>query len=88
MTVVSPSLHSQRVSELAVQLLGSMQKADMYWLACFGQAGPTYGSAHVFFTSKVAPQHLAALRSCPGLLSRLKALAEVWQSCFYLLGIP
>lgn len=47
------------------------------WTSTTTQAGPTYGSAHVFFTSKVAPQHLAALRSCPGLLSRLRALAEV-----------
>lgn len=41
------------------------------------QNHPTYASAHIFFTSKVAPQHLAALKGCPGLLSRLRALAEV-----------
>jgi hypothetical protein len=41
------------------------------------QSHPTYGSAHIFFTSKVPPQALATLKGCPGLLSRLKALAEV-----------
>ena len=41
------------------------------------QNHPTYASAHIFFTSKVAPQHLATLKGCPGLLSRLRALAEV-----------
>ncbi len=45
------------------------------------QSAPTYGSAHIFFTSKVSPQHLAALRSCPGLLAKLRALAEVGAAC-------
>ena len=45
--------------------------------ACLTQNHPMYASAHIFFTSKVAPQHLAALKGCPGLLSRLRALAEV-----------
>lgn len=42
-----------------------------------GRGGPTYASAHVYFTSKLPPQLLASLRGCPGLVARLKALAEV-----------
>ena len=38
---------------------------------------PTYGSAHIFFTSKVAPRQLAAIKGCPGLIARLRALVEV-----------
>lgn len=42
-----------------------------------GRGGAKYGSAHVFFTSKLPPQLLASIRGCPGLVARLKALAEV-----------
>lgn len=38
---------------------------------------PIYGSAHIFFTSKLSPQLLGVIKSCPGLLARLRALAEV-----------
>lgn len=38
---------------------------------------PLYGSAHIFFTSHLSPQLLGVIKSCPGLLSRLRALAEV-----------
>ena len=41
-------------------------------------SGPaTYGTAHIFFTSKVAPHQLAALKGCSGLIDRLRTLAEV-----------
>lgn len=42
---------------------------------------PTYGSAHIFFSSKVQPHQLAQLKSCPGLIARLKTLAEVRAPC-------
>lgn len=41
------------------------------------QGNPLYQSAHVFFSSPAHPTVLAAIRSCPGLTSRLKSLKEV-----------
>ena len=41
---------------------------------------PTYGTAHIFFTSKVPTQLLSAIKGCPGLIARLKTLAEVRNS--------
>jgi hypothetical protein len=38
---------------------------------------PQYKSVHVFFSSKPSPQHLAAIRECPHLVSRLRTLKEV-----------
>ena len=38
---------------------------------------PLYKTAHVFFSSRVPPGVLAELKSCSGLLSRLKSLKEV-----------
>ncbi|KAI3423806.1 hypothetical protein D9Q98_009643 [Chlorella vulgaris] len=40
-------------------------------------AAPQYKAAHIFFSSKPAAQQLAALRECPGLVSRLRTLKEV-----------
>ena len=34
-------------------------------------------AAHVFFSSKPSVQHLAAIRECPHLVSRLRTLKEV-----------
>lgn len=41
------------------------------------QAQPLYKTAHVFFSSPASNTVLAAIRSCPGLTSRLKNLKEV-----------
>ena len=38
---------------------------------------PQYKTAHVFFTSKIAPSHLQAIKNCTGLAQRLKSLKEV-----------
>lgn len=38
---------------------------------------PLYASAHVFVSSGAPPTVLAAIRSCPGLTSRLRSLKEV-----------
>lgn len=38
---------------------------------------PLYASAHVFFSSPAPQTVLAAIRSCPGLTSRLRSLKEV-----------
>lgn len=38
---------------------------------------PMYKTAHVFFSSRVPQGVLAELKSCSGLLSRLKSLKEV-----------
>ncbi|PRW58349.1 SM Sec1-family [Chlorella sorokiniana] len=40
-------------------------------------AMPQYKAAHVFFSSKPSVQHLAAIRECPHLVSRLRTLKEV-----------
>ena len=40
-------------------------------------AMPQYRHAHVFFSSKPSSQHLAAIRECPHLVSRLRTLKEV-----------
>ena len=40
-------------------------------------AMPQYRAAHVFFSSKLAPQQLAAIRDCPHLVSHLRTLKEV-----------
>ena len=40
-------------------------------------AMPQYRHAHVFFSSKPSSQHLAAIRECPNLVSRLRTLKEV-----------
>ena len=41
------------------------------------QGSPLYQSAHVFFSSPAPQTVLAAIRSCPGLTSRLRSLKEV-----------
>lgn len=41
------------------------------------QGNPLYASAHVFFSSPAPQTVLAAIRSCPGLTSRLRSLKEV-----------
>lgn len=38
---------------------------------------PQYKTVHVFFSSRPTPQQLAAIRECPNLVSRLRALKEV-----------
>lgn len=38
---------------------------------------PQYKTVHIFFSSKPAPQHLAAIREAPHLVSRLRTLKEV-----------
>lgn len=38
---------------------------------------PQYKTAHVFFTSKVTPGQLQAIKTCPGLAQRLRSLKEV-----------
>ena len=38
---------------------------------------PQYKAAHVFFSSRPSPQHLAAIRECGSLVSRLRTLKEV-----------
>ncbi|KAK9863038.1 hypothetical protein WJX84_002658, partial [Apatococcus fuscideae] len=38
---------------------------------------PLYKTAHVFFSSKVSKNAIAAVKSCEGLLPRLKTLTEV-----------
>lgn len=38
---------------------------------------PQYKAAHVFFSSKPTATHLAAIKECPALVSRLRTLKEV-----------
>ena len=38
---------------------------------------PQYRTAHVFFTSKITPGQLQAIKTCSGLAQRLRSLKEV-----------